>query len=255
MRTYHGMLYSIYTSPNPTLYIVYRRQSLSNGLCSSAIAFGRLKLFTSLESWRQSSPILVPSRLSCASGWEPGNVAEFYSPPSIFLICTVAVTVTRLNGIVSAQGRGRPQPKFQLVPNQPHPSINRHGNQTACIASPCAQQRPRICGVRDRVRQVVDRYVPDNCQNTIGPSTEHTHTHTRTITHTHTHTYTHHTHTTHKHTCMQTHTHTHRPGNMAKTDMERVGLFTEMGYTTIGDPYVPPNSSECSGTMYQGLNN
>ena len=42
---------------------------------------------------------------------------------------------------------------------------------------------------------------------------------------------------------------------MAKTDMERVGLFTEMGYTTIGDPYVPPNSSECSGTMYQGLNN
>lgn len=26
-----------------------------------------------------------------------------------------------------------------------------------------------------------------------------------------------------------------------KTDMERVGLFKEQGYTTIGDPYVPPN--------------
>jgi len=30
----------------------------------------------------------------------------------------------------------------------------------------------------------------------------------------------------------------------AKTDMERIGLFSEMGYTSIGDPYVPPNSSE-----------
>ena len=110
MRTYHGMLYSIYTSPNPTLYIVYRRQSLSNGLCSSAIAFGRLKLFTSLESWRQSSPILVPSRLSCASGWEPGNVAEFYSPPSILLICTVAVTATRLQeSSLPKAGAGRSQ--------------------------------------------------------------------------------------------------------------------------------------------------
>ena len=29
---------------------------------------------------------------------------------------------------------------------------------------------------------------------------------------------------------------------MAKTDMERVGLFTEMGYTTIGDPYVSKSS-------------
>ena len=37
---------------------------------------------------------------------------------------------------------------------------------------------------------------------------------------------------------------------MAKTDMERDGLFTEVGYTTIGDPYVPPNSSECSGSEY-----
>ena len=31
---------------------------------------------------------------------------------------------------------------------------------------------------------------------------------------------------------------------MAKTDMERVGLFTEQGYTTIGDPYVPPGRSK-----------
>ena len=30
----------------------------------------------------------------------------------------------------------------------------------------------------------------------------------------------------------------------AKTDMERIGLFSEMGYTSIGDPYVPPNSSD-----------
>ncbi|XP_062514309.1 cilia-and flagella-associated protein 96-like [Corticium candelabrum] len=27
-----------------------------------------------------------------------------------------------------------------------------------------------------------------------------------------------------------------------KSDMERMGLFSEVGYTTIGDPYVPPNS-------------
>ena len=31
---------------------------------------------------------------------------------------------------------------------------------------------------------------------------------------------------------------------MAKTDMERVGLFSEQGYTTITDPYVPPTGSE-----------
>lgn len=31
---------------------------------------------------------------------------------------------------------------------------------------------------------------------------------------------------------------------MAKTDMERVGLFSEQTYTTIGDPYVPPGKSE-----------
>ena len=30
----------------------------------------------------------------------------------------------------------------------------------------------------------------------------------------------------------------------AKTDLDRIGLFSEMGYTSIGDPYVPPNSSE-----------
>ncbi len=29
-----------------------------------------------------------------------------------------------------------------------------------------------------------------------------------------------------------------------KTDMERVGLFSEQGYTTITDPYVPPTGSE-----------
>lgn len=34
---------------------------------------------------------------------------------------------------------------------------------------------------------------------------------------------------------------------MAKTDMERVGMFSESGYTTIGDPYVPPSSSELAG--------
>ena len=31
---------------------------------------------------------------------------------------------------------------------------------------------------------------------------------------------------------------------MAKTDMERVGLFSEQGYTTIADPYIPPTGSE-----------
>ena len=31
---------------------------------------------------------------------------------------------------------------------------------------------------------------------------------------------------------------------MAKTDMERVGLFSEQGYTTISDPYVPPTGSK-----------
>lgn len=35
--------------------------------------------------------------------------------------------------------------------------------------------------------------------------------------------------------------------SMAKTDMERVGVFSESGYTTIGDPYVPPSSSELAG--------
>ena len=35
----------------------------------------------------------------------------------------------------------------------------------------------------------------------------------------------------------------------AKTDMERIGLFSEMGYTSIGDPYVPPNSSEYMQNM------
>ncbi|XP_003469234.1 cilia-and flagella-associated protein 96 [Cavia porcellus] len=30
------------------------------------------------------------------------------------------------------------------------------------------------------------------------------------------------------------------PGEVGKTDMERIGLFSEMGYTTIGDKYVSP---------------
>ena len=35
---------------------------------------------------------------------------------------------------------------------------------------------------------------------------------------------------------------------MAKTDQERMGLFSEMGYTTIGDPYKSGNveSKRCS---------
>ena len=32
----------------------------------------------------------------------------------------------------------------------------------------------------------------------------------------------------------------------AKTDMERVGLFKEMGYVSIGDKYKAPGSSKCS---------
>ena len=28
-----------------------------------------------------------------------------------------------------------------------------------------------------------------------------------------------------------------------KADMERIGLFQEMGYTSIGAPYVPPSNS------------
>jgi len=66
-----------------------------------------------------------------------------------------------------------------------------------------------------------------------------THTHTTQQHHTHTH-----THTTHAHS----YTHTDLESWQRRT-WKRVGLFTEMGYTTIGDPYVPPNSSECSGTM------
>lgn len=31
---------------------------------------------------------------------------------------------------------------------------------------------------------------------------------------------------------------------MAKTDMERIGLFSEMGYTTIKDPYVSAHNSK-----------
>ena len=30
----------------------------------------------------------------------------------------------------------------------------------------------------------------------------------------------------------------------AKTDMERIGVFSESGYTTIADPYVPSSSSK-----------
>ena len=30
----------------------------------------------------------------------------------------------------------------------------------------------------------------------------------------------------------------------AKTDMERIGVFSESGYTTISDPYIPLSSSK-----------
>lgn len=33
-------------------------------------------------------------------------------------------------------------------------------------------------------------------------------------------------------------------GGSGKTDMERIGLFQEMGYVSIGDRYVPPGSSK-----------
>lgn len=39
---------------------------------------------------------------------------------------------------------------------------------------------------------------------------------------------------------------------MAKTDMERVGVFSEMGYTTIGDPYVPPSGKAFNASAGKG---
>ncbi len=33
-------------------------------------------------------------------------------------------------------------------------------------------------------------------------------------------------------------------GKGGKTDMERVGVFSEQGYVTIGDKYTRPGSSE-----------
>ena len=40
----------------------------------------------------------------------------------------------------------------------------------------------------------------------------------------------------------------------AKTDMERLGYFSEAGYSTIGDKYprVDPNSRPCRGASYKG---
>lgn len=51
----------------------------------------------------------------------------------------------------------------------------------------------------------------------------------------------------------------------AKTDMERIGVFSESGYTTISDPYIPLSSSKsadpannlhyraCKVNEYQGM--
>ncbi|XP_064392089.1 cilia-and flagella-associated protein 96-like [Halichondria panicea] len=39
---------------------------------------------------------------------------------------------------------------------------------------------------------------------------------------------------------------------MAKTDMERVGLFSEQTYTTIGDPYVPPGKKANAESASKG---
>lgn len=34
------------------------------------------------------------------------------------------------------------------------------------------------------------------------------------------------------------------PGEVGKTDMERIGLFSEMEYITVGDKYVSPFNRE-----------
>eukprot|EP00731_Ephydatia_muelleri_P004029 Em0002g205a len=39
---------------------------------------------------------------------------------------------------------------------------------------------------------------------------------------------------------------------MAKTDLERIGLFSETGYTTIGDPYVSTNSKPFNESASKG---
>ena len=36
----------------------------------------------------------------------------------------------------------------------------------------------------------------------------------------------------------------------AKTDMERIGVFSESGYTTISDPYIPPSSSKLNSVLF-----
>ena len=38
-------------------------------------------------------------------------------------------------------------------------------------------------------------------------------------------------------------------GMATKTDVERVGFFSESGYTTIGDPYVSPTGSKLPSTL------
>ena len=40
----------------------------------------------------------------------------------------------------------------------------------------------------------------------------------------------------------------------ARNDLNRLGIFSELGYISIGDPYAPPNSSkfiviECNITL------
>ena len=41
-----------------------------------------------------------------------------------------------------------------------------------------------------------------------------------------------------------------------KNDLNRIGLFSELGYISIGDPYVPPNSSEffvCFALLFETI--
>ena len=38
----------------------------------------------------------------------------------------------------------------------------------------------------------------------------------------------------------------------AKTDLDRMGIFKELGYITVGDPYVPPNSKPFNVSASKG---
>ena len=37
-----------------------------------------------------------------------------------------------------------------------------------------------------------------------------------------------------------------------KNDMERLGVFKELGYTTVGDPYTPPNKKPFNANASKG---